>query len=146
MHTRNFCNSCGWRSCLLVAGVLVLFALVLQADSESTSVRKPTDQEIVKGAAETSSSWRGSGGEIPRRHWSHAICELNPIRVYRHRVNIVVVQKKENGVERGFYIYIPVSSYLPEDGLDGFKLNPSPLKDGVYRLGTGVFKYERKGD
>lgn len=81
--------------------------------------------------------------EIPERYWARAIRDLKPIRVYTHRVNIVVVQKIRNNAEEGKYIYIPVSSYLPMDGVDGFTYKPNPLKGNQYYLGDGVFDYQR---
>lgn len=82
--------------------------------------------------------------EIPQEYWADPIKALKPIRVYKHRVNIVVVQRVKDEVEEGKYIYIPISSYLPEDGVDGFRLTPNPLQGNTYRLGTGVFDYRRR--
>ena len=83
--------------------------------------------------------------DIPRECWAKEIVALHPVRVYSHRVNLVVVQKASGGVEEGQYIYIPISSYLPRNGEDGFTYQPNPMKDGVYQLGTGVFNYTRSG-
>ena len=84
-----------------------------------------------------------SSTEIPERYWAPAIRELKPIKVYTHRVNIVVVQKVRDNVEEGKYINIPVSSYLPIDGVDGFTFQPNPLKGNQYHLGDGIFDYQR---
>jgi len=81
--------------------------------------------------------------EIPEQYWAQAIKGLNPIKVYKHRVNIVVVQKIRDNVEEGKYIYIHISSYLPMDGDDGFTYKPNPLKGNQYNLGDGVFDYKR---
>lgn len=81
--------------------------------------------------------------EIPRQYWAQAIRDLAPIKVYTHRVNLVVVQKIRDNVEEGKYIYIPISSYLPMDGVDGFIYKPNPLKGSQYHLGDGVFDYQR---
>ena len=45
--------------------------------------------------------------------WTDPIKALHPIRVYTHRVNVVVVQRVHEGIEEGKYIYISISSYLP---------------------------------
>ena len=82
--------------------------------------------------------------EIPRRFWAEGIKELKPIKVYTHRVNIVATQKFRDNVEEGKYIYIPVSSYLPMDGIDGFTFQPNPMKGNQYNLGDGIFDYQRK--
>ena len=50
--------------------------------------------------------------EIPSKYWTDPIKALKPLKVYIHRINIVVVQRIENGIEKGKYIYIPVSSYV----------------------------------
>jgi len=91
---------------------------------------------------------RGSGAEnstpdIPRECWAEGINKLKPIKVYRHRNNIVVTQKLRDNLEEGKYIYIPISSYLPMDGIDGFTLKPNPLKGNQYHLGDGIFDYKR---
>jgi hypothetical protein len=69
---------------------------------------------------------------IPPLYWADKIKELNPLKVYKHRVNIVVVQKVSGIVEEGKYIYIPVSSYLPMSGDDGFVFTPNPKKGNKY--------------
>lgn len=81
--------------------------------------------------------------EIPEQYWAEGIRELKPIKVYKHRVNIVVVQKVRDNVEEGKYICIPVSSYLPMNGVDGFTYQPNPWKGNKYYLGDGVFDYRR---
>jgi len=69
---------------------------------------------------------------IPPLYWAERIKQLEPVRVYKHRVNIVVVQSVSNNVENGKYIYIPVSSYLPMSGDDGFIFKPNPLEGKMY--------------
>ncbi len=81
--------------------------------------------------------------EIHERYWNEPIRQLKPIKVYTHRVNIVVVQNVRDNVEEGKYIYIPVSSYLPMDGVDGFTYEPNPVKGNKYYLGDGIFDYQR---
>ena len=81
--------------------------------------------------------------EIPERYWADGIKALKPIRVYEHRVNVVVVQRESKNLEEGKYIYIPVSSYLPMSGDDGFTFEPNPKTGNIYDLGTGVFNYKR---
>ena len=80
---------------------------------------------------------------IPGRYWADAIRALKPIKVYSHRANIVVVQWDRKHVEEGKYICIPISSYLPQDGVDGFSFTPNPQADGAYRFTNGVFDYRR---
>ena len=81
--------------------------------------------------------------EIYPTYWADGIKALNPIKVYTHRVNIVVVQRISDGVEEGKYIYIPISSYLPMTGDDGFVFSPEPLSGNTYTLGDGVFDFKR---
>ena len=81
---------------------------------------------------------------IPADCWDSEIKKLNPIRVYQHRVNIVVVQKILKGKECGKYIYLPLSSYLPISGDDGFEFTPNPLKNNVYTIKSGVLNFTRK--
>jgi len=81
--------------------------------------------------------------EIYPTYWADGIKALNPIKVYTHRVNIVVVQRISDGVEEGKYIYIPISSYLPMTGDDGFVFSPEPRSGNTYTLGNGVFDFKR---
>ena len=82
--------------------------------------------------------------EIYPAYWADGIKALNPIKVYKHRVNIVVVQRINDGVEEGKYIYIPISSYLPMTGDDGFVFSPEPLSGNKYTLwNKGVFDFKR---
>lgn len=78
------------------------------------------------------------------RYWAPGIKALNPIKVYKHRTNVVVVQRITDGVEYGKYIDIPISSYLPMTGDDGFAFYPEPLNGNRYTLhNNGVFDYKR---
>jgi len=81
--------------------------------------------------------------EIYPTYWADGIKALNPIKVYTHKVNIVVVQRISDGTEEGKYIVIPVSSYLPMTGDDGFVFSPEPLSGNTYSLGDGVFDFKR---
>lgn len=77
--------------------------------------------------------------EIPAAYWEPGISKLHPVRVYSHRVNLVVVQSVQNGQERGKYIYLPVSSYLPvahwfsHQTQDGYLFRPA--------AGAGVYHF-----
>ncbi|MBN1456928.1 MAG: hypothetical protein JW912_03655, partial [Sedimentisphaerales bacterium] len=57
---------------------------------------------------------------IPEQYWSGLIRALKPLRVYTHRSNVVVTLKVHDYIEEGVYISIPISSYLPVNGDDGF--------------------------
>ena len=134
---------------LILVLILVLSGCQQKTKVESATLSKSTLSEAahktyadhvraIHEGKENSSSL-----EIPERYWAQAISDLKPIKVYTHRVNIVVVQKIRNNAEEGKYIYIPVSSYLPMDGVDGFTYKPNPLKGNQYHLGDGVFDYQR---
>lgn len=83
------------------------------------------------------------GTEIPPTYWAVRIRALDPIRVYIHRINIVVVQRFSNGTEEGKYIYIPISSYLPQTGDDDFVFIPNPRSIDTHTLGKGVYDFKR---
>jgi hypothetical protein len=78
-------------------------------------------------------------------YWADGIKALNPIKVYAHKTNIVVVQRiSSDGTEEGKYIRIPISSYLPMTGDDGFVFSPEPLNGNTYTLhNNGVFDFKR---
>jgi len=123
--------------CPHVAVMAILF-LVAGCSSPQSKLEKTVGEigakALVDGAWLTQRNWihwiKKSGkerrGNIPPNCWANAIKLLNPTRVYSHRVNIVVVlEKSEDGsIEEGLYIYIPISSYLPSDGVDGFSFAP----------------------
>ena len=69
--------------------------------------------------------------DVPPACWTPGIKALEPVRVYSHRANIVVVQHVGHGTETGKYIYTPISSYIPQSGDDGFTFTRTRL-DGVY--------------
>lgn len=70
--------------------------------------------------------------EIPSKFWTPSIKALKPIKVYAHRVNIVVVQRIHDGIEEGKYIILTISSFRMFSGVDGFELTPDPLQENKY--------------
>jgi hypothetical protein len=81
-------------------------------------------------------------GDVPAKYWAPRIQELHPIRVYVHRMNLVVVQKVENGMEHGRYVYLPVSPYFPKptwfpkSGVDGFVFRETVVWDEYHYTRT----------
>jgi hypothetical protein len=142
-----------WSSSALRFALFISFSSIATvAVAEDRDGKQPPNAEIVRGALETYISFAKSASfgavpsppEIPKKLWSATIQSLKPIRVYTHRVNVVVVQRVTGEDEEGLYVYIPLSSYLPMDGADGFALAPKPNVGAIYELGSGVFKYHRK--
>jgi hypothetical protein len=76
-----------------------------------------------------------TSGNIDPELWTKEIQRLKPIRMYGHRMNIVVVLSENYEAEGGVYICIPISSYFPRDGDDGFTFE---------HLGDGVYRYRRE--
>ena len=72
--------------------------------------------------------------EISKQYWSDEIKRLKPIKVYRHRSNIVVVQKASANIQEGKYISIMISSYAPQSGDDGFTFTD---------IGNSVYDFKR---
>jgi len=72
--------------------------------------------------------------EISKKYWTDEIKRLNPIKVYRHGTNIVVVQKATANRQEGLYINLIISSYLPRSGDDGFTFTD---------IGNSVYRFER---
>ena len=70
--------------------------------------------------------------EIPPAYWDPGIQRLHPVKVYTHRANLVVVQRMSGGNEKGKYIYLTISSFLPVSAwfshkhvVDGFVFRPN---------------------
>jgi hypothetical protein len=58
---------------------------------------------------------------IDAKHWGNDIAKLKPVRVRNDRANIAIVLSEKDGVEEGFYVSNPISSYAP-NAKDGFTL------------------------
>ena len=75
--------------------------------------------------------------------WPEAIRALDPVSVYTHNMNTVVVLKTVDGVEHGKYIYRPVSSYWPQSGDDGFTFVSDPTRAPEFGVGCEVLEFRR---
>lgn len=80
--------------------------------------------------------------EVPAAYWDPGIQKLQPLKVYTHRGNLVVVQCATAETEHGKYIGLPVAPFHPKaawfsrkHAVDGFVFRPA--------AGTGVFNYAR---
>lgn len=80
--------------------------------------------------------------DVPPAYWDPGIQQLQPVKVYTHRGNLVVVQSMNEGAEQGKYIDLPVAPFHPvsawfshRHAVDGFVFRPA--------RGTGVFNYMR---
>jgi hypothetical protein len=118
-------------------------------EKDRTVVNEPTPVTVVdfnlldvetveKAAWATQRAHRQAGrqsSEIEPEYWAEEIAQLKPIRVYNHMVNIVCVLEETPEAEKGFYIYIPISSYLPMSGDYGFTF--------LEQRGS-IHQYERK--
>ncbi len=139
---------------VLLAGLclMLLAACGCQSNEEPESPSlSPDNADLVEAAYATYLARRDAtrGGtpdptnEFYPTYWADGIKALNPIKVYKHMINVVVVQRISDGIEEGKYIVIPISSYLPVTGDDGFVFSPEPLNGNTYSLGTGVFDFKR---
>jgi hypothetical protein len=115
-----------------LASLVVLLLAVCSCQSDTGSESPSFFPDDITGDAHAMYARADkSSGEIPPVYWPDRIKALNPIKVYTHRVNIVVVQRANRGSEEGMYINIPVSSYLPRSGDDGFTFTRTDI-DGAY--------------
>jgi len=137
---------------VLLAGLclMLLAACGCQSNEDPESSSLFTDDLVGDAEATYVARLRATKGgtpdptnEIYSTYWADGIKALNPIRVYTHGVNIVVVQRISDGTEEGKYICIPISSYLPMTGDDGFVFSPEPRSGNTYSLGNGVFDFKR---
>jgi hypothetical protein len=88
----------------------------LKADSDYNAVRaKEANQEIYKFKIPNTKEVNQDiyEYEIPPMYWNEVIRSINPIRVYDHRLNVVIALKSGDGVEEGIYIFNVESSYAP---------------------------------
>ncbi len=94
------------------------------AVSREQLVKNIGPEALVKAAWKTHANYikanvDHTAGLIPPECWEEPIRCLKPVRVYLHRVNVVVVTNETKEQEEGLYICIPISSYIP-DARDGF--------------------------
>lgn len=75
--------------------------------------------------------------------WPEEIRALDPVSVYSHNMNTVVVRSTVDGVEYGTYIYRAVSSYWPQSGDDGFTFVSNPTEAPEFGVGCQAFEFQR---
>ncbi len=76
---------------------------------------------------------------LPEKYWPEAMDSLQPIEMYVHRNNLVVVQGRDGSSEWGVYVPNPLSSYYPVTGDDGFTFTEHKGRDR-----RGIFSFMRK--
>ena len=132
-----------FRSHPIVVSVFLLSCLFFifntGCNKKSNNQESLFSSNLPKSAYETYTRYfkaaqRTPSDEIPKQYWTDMIKELKPIKVYIHRVNIVVVQRVSDNIQEGKYIYIPISSYIPHRADDGFTFT---------RLGDDVYDFKR---
>jgi len=104
------------------------------ADSFPDNLAKAALQTHIQYIKAVNSGAQEPSDEISEQYWSDEIKRLKPIKVYRHRSNIVVVQKASANIQEGKYISIMISSYAPQSGDDGFTFT---------NIGNGVYDFKR---
>lgn len=142
---------------LLICAVVAMAGLAKAQSTQPSTTRPATqqvysDQALRAGAERTyvnyNRAWQAGTEtdrtQIAQTYWTDEIKFLQPVRVYLHAANVVVVQKTGEGTESGKYLTLMISSVHPTNGRDGFEYTPNPRVNGGYSAGTGVFNYTRK--
>ncbi len=122
--------------------VILILAIALLA---SCTTSQPNVNALQNVATRTSHEFNAAvrnggksrSGSIPEKYWLPLLNSLKPLRIYTHRVNMVVVQEESEEIEKGKYIYSTISSYLPTTGDDGFTFTTR---------NDGTWDYERRKD
>ncbi len=117
-----------------LAGLVLVLAGGAAETDHARLVQEIGPEALVSGAWKTQIALvqvekRGTDGDIPQACWAEPIRRLNPLRVYLHRVNVVVVTKEDKQGEMGLYICIPISSFIPREGDDGFRYTQVLARD-----------------
>ena len=123
------------RLTILVTSIFLLPVCSIAGDG----VTHKTERDLSRAAEKTAERYyeainnnsENNLDEIPEKYWDKLIKELNPIKLYMHRVNIVIVLTIDGQVETGRYVYQPLSSFIPVDRTDGFKF--TYIEDGTYK-------------
>ena len=105
---------------------VILFLLCAWCCTAMSQQTLETDIAWERAAMETHAKFnklqRRDSEYIPLSCWAEPIRNLDPLYVYHHRVNIVVVLKRTGETEEGVYIQNMVSSFIMSKEVDGFSL------------------------
>jgi len=104
------------------------------ADSFPDNLAGAAHETYIRYIRAVNSGAQKPSVEIAKQYWTDEIKRLKPIRLYRHRSNIVVVQRASANRQEGKYISIIVSSYAPRSGDDGFTFTD---------IGNSVYDFKR---
>jgi len=104
------------------------------ADSFPDNLAEAALQTHIRYIKAVNSGTEKPSVEISKQYWTDEIKRLKPITVYRHRGNIVVVQRASANIQEGKYISIMISSYAPRSGDDGFTFTD---------IGNSVYDFKR---
>ena len=165
-----------WKTALLAAytGLAIIFVILLASgklglietvqpsasdltaipESEGLPKKEPWYIRDLPGSA--SATWytythrdmfeKPDSEYIPLSCWYKHIRDLDPLYVYDHRGNIVVVLNRKGDIEEGKYIPTDLASYLPHTGDDGFESQSTHNKQILVRCKSGSFFLTRAGD
>jgi hypothetical protein len=75
-----------------------------------------------------------ASGEYRRAAWPKPIQRLRPIAVYSHLANVVIVLSRDAHVERGYYVILAISSFIPMKNNSEWSWK---------RIGDNVYEYVR---
>jgi hypothetical protein len=146
------------KRCATLVTALLLISLLAATQTRNPSEEATLSPDYLSDAAHQTyvnhlraynageeKAWpEGTEAQIPPKYWTNSIKALKPLKVYLHRVNMVVVQRIENGIEEGKYILLPISSYLPHNGVDGFEYTPNPQRNNLFYAGDDVLEFRRR--
>jgi len=131
------------RSLIIIVGLFSLLLVIpdCQKKSDNGDIGQIPDnlstaalQTHVQYIRAVNSGEQERSEEIPKKYWTDEIKRLNPIKVYMHGTNIVVVKKVTANRQEGLYIVLMISSYMPRSGGDGFTFTD---------MGNSVYRFDR---
>lgn len=107
-------------------------SLIAGCNSEQPEENKVNPEVIRDAIVATLQDWEK--GILPEAGWPEPIKELKPLRIYSDRVNCVIALSQQGEIESGYYVYHPISSYLPSNN-DHWTFSS---------VGEDIWTYERK--
>jgi hypothetical protein len=128
---------------VIILGTALIYCIAI--NGRAFVSEKYTMDEIAAAALMASSLYNPTRAEyenepeyeIPSRCWNDIIRSLKPVKVYNHRLNVVIAISIKNGIEEGIYIFNVVSSYRPlrydEEVENGFTFTRTNGKVCNYR-------------
>jgi len=102
---------------------------------EYTHLKKPALEQAMQFVSADQVKEYVEFMEIPAEDWVEEIVGEHPVKVYVHYNNIVLIFELGDKFEKGIYIYLPHSSYRPQDTV---KMEFTEIEPDIYNFSMQI--------